>query len=140
MTAMIPIPSGVRVWIATGHTDMRRGMRSLALTVQEILKRDPHAGDLYIFRGRRGNLVKILWHDGLGMSLYATLICGARRAHGRGICRNHPLKGHWRCKFRGGPSTGARTPEGQARVTAAMVAGRRRWVEMMRRAKAEGLV
>ena len=49
---MIPIPSGVRVWIATGHTDMRRGMQGLALTVQESLKRDPHAGDLYIFRGR----------------------------------------------------------------------------------------
>ncbi|MBP0113874.1 IS66 family insertion sequence element accessory protein TnpB [Bradyrhizobium vignae] len=45
---MSPIPSGVRVWIATGHTDMRRGMRSLALTVQESLKRDPDAGDLYI--------------------------------------------------------------------------------------------
>jgi transposase len=58
-------------WIATGHTDMRRGMQSLALAVQESLKRDPHAGDLYIFRGRRGDLVKILWHDGLGMSLYA---------------------------------------------------------------------
>ena len=68
---MIPIPSGVRVWIATGHTDMRRGMQSLALTVQESLKRDPHAGDLYIFRGRRGDLTKILWHDGFGMSLYA---------------------------------------------------------------------
>ena len=53
---MIPIPSGVRVWIATGHTDMRRGMQGLALTVQESLKRDPHAGDLYIFRGRRGDL------------------------------------------------------------------------------------
>jgi transposase len=37
---MIPIPSGVRVWIATGHTDMRRGMQSLALAVQESLKRD----------------------------------------------------------------------------------------------------
>src|SRR5438067_10096395 len=68
---MIPIPSGVRVWIATGHTDMRRGMQSLALTVQQSLRRDPHAGDLYIFRGKRGDLVKILWHDGLGMSLYA---------------------------------------------------------------------
>jgi transposase len=42
---MIPIPSGVRVWIATGHTDMRRGMNSLALQVQQGLKRDPHAGD-----------------------------------------------------------------------------------------------
>ena len=68
---MIPVPSGVRVWLAVGQTDMRRGMNSLALLVQEAMKRDPHAGDLYVFRGRRGNLVKILWHDGLGMSLYA---------------------------------------------------------------------
>jgi transposase len=68
---MIPIRSGVRVWIATGHTDMRRGMNGLALQVQEGLQRDPHAGDLFVFRGRRGDLIKILWHDGLGMSLYA---------------------------------------------------------------------
>ena len=68
---MIPIPSGVRVWIATGHTDMRRGMNGLALQAQQALKRDPHAGDLFVFRGRRGNLVKVLWHDSLGMSLYA---------------------------------------------------------------------
>ena len=68
---MIPIRSDVRVWIATGHTDMRRGMNGLALQVQEGLKRDPHAGDLFVFRGRRGDLIKILWHDGLGMSLYA---------------------------------------------------------------------
>ena len=68
---MIPIRSGVRVWIATGHTDMRRGMNGLALQVQQGLRRDPHAGDLFVFRGRRGDLIKILWHDGLGMSLYA---------------------------------------------------------------------
>jgi transposase len=68
---VIPVPSGMRVWLATGHTDMRRGMNGLALQVQEALARDPHAGDLYVFRGRRGDLVKILWHDGLGMSLYA---------------------------------------------------------------------
>jgi transposase len=68
---MIPFPTGVRVWIAAGHTDMRRGMRGLALQVQEALKRDPHAGDLYVFRGRGGSLLKILWHDGVGMSLYA---------------------------------------------------------------------
>ena len=68
---MIPVPGGVRIWIATGHTDMRRGMHGLALQVQQGLHRDPHAGDLYIFRGRRGDLVKILWHDALGMSLYA---------------------------------------------------------------------
>jgi transposase len=46
-------------------------MNGLALQVQQALQRDPHAGDLYVFRGRRGDLVKILWHDGLGMSLYA---------------------------------------------------------------------
>jgi transposase len=68
---MIPIASGVRVWIATGHTDMRCGMNSLALRVQENFKRDPHGGDLYVFRGKNGKLIKILWHDGLGMSLYA---------------------------------------------------------------------
>src|SRR5665213_1221005 len=68
---MIAIQGNVRVWLATGHTDMRRGFRSLALLVQEHLKRDPHAGDLYVFRGRRGDLVKVVWHDGVGMSLYA---------------------------------------------------------------------
>lgn len=65
------IPSGVRVWVAMGHTDMRRGMQSLALMVQQHLHRDPYAGDLYVFRGRSGSLVKIIWHDGIGMSLYA---------------------------------------------------------------------
>jgi transposase len=71
VAAMIPIPSGVRVWLAVGHTDMRRGMNSLAIQVQQALKRDPHGGDLYVFRGKRGHLIKILWHDGIGMSLYA---------------------------------------------------------------------
>ncbi len=68
---MIPVPSGMRVWLAVGRTDMRKGMNTLALQVQESLGRDPHAGDLYVFRGARGDLIKILWHDGLGMSLYA---------------------------------------------------------------------
>ena len=68
---MIPTPSDVRVWLAIGRTDMRRGMNGLALQVQEALRRDPHAGDLFVFRGARGDLIKILWHDGLGMSLYA---------------------------------------------------------------------
>ncbi|MDX1425408.1 MAG: IS66 family insertion sequence element accessory protein TnpB [Kiloniellales bacterium] len=68
---MIPVPSGVRVWLAAGVTDMRRGMNSLALQVQESLGRDPHVGDLFVFRGRKGHLLKILWHDGQGFSLYA---------------------------------------------------------------------
>ena len=68
---MIPVPSGARVWLAVGRTDMRRGMNGLALQVQQALNRDPHAGDLFVFRGVSGNLIKVLWHDGLGMSLYA---------------------------------------------------------------------
>lgn len=68
---MIVPPLGVRVWLATGTTDMRRGMNSLSLQVQQALGRDLHGGDLYVFRGKRGDLLKILWHDGLGMSLYA---------------------------------------------------------------------
>src|SRR5713101_2984677 len=66
---MIAIPGNVRVWLATGHTDMRRGFPSLARLVQESLKRDPHVGDLYVFRGRRGDLIKIIWHDGQGACL-----------------------------------------------------------------------
>ncbi|MEQ5789324.1 IS66 family insertion sequence element accessory protein TnpB [Erythrobacter sp. NFXS35] len=65
------IPPGARVWIALGHTDMRKGMQGLALLVQQGLKRNPHGGDLFVFRGRAGSLIKIIWHDGIGMSLYA---------------------------------------------------------------------
>jgi len=67
---MIAIPSAAKVWLAVGHTDMRRGMPGLALQVQEGMGRDPHAGDLFVFRGRRADMVKIIWHDGVGMSLY----------------------------------------------------------------------
>ena len=52
---MIPVPSGVRVWLAVSRTDMRKGMNGLALQVQQALGRDPHAGDLYVFRGARGD-------------------------------------------------------------------------------------
>ena len=68
---MMPIPAGVRVWLATGHTDMRKGFDGLALVVQETLKRDPHGGHLFVFRGRHGDLIKRLWHDGQWMCLFA---------------------------------------------------------------------
>lgn len=67
---MIAFPAGTKVWIAGGVTDMRRGMNTLALAVQQGLGRDPHAGEIFCFRGRKGDLVKLLWHDGVGMSLY----------------------------------------------------------------------
>jgi transposase len=68
---MIPIPSGVRVWLASGHTDIRKGFDGLALVVQEKLKRNPHSGHLFVFRGQRGGLIKVPWHDGQGMCLFA---------------------------------------------------------------------
>jgi hypothetical protein len=56
-----------------GHrrTDMRKGFGGLVLLVQETLTRDPHGGHLFVFRGRRGNLIKVLWHDGQGMRLFS---------------------------------------------------------------------
>ena len=68
---MIPVPAVTRVWLASGHTDMRKGFDGLAMLVQETLKRDPHDGQLFVFRGKRGDLIKLLWHDGQGMCLFA---------------------------------------------------------------------
>lgn len=64
---MISFLSNVRAWIAIGLTDMRRGMLGLALMMQEGFKCYHHAVDLFVFRGRRGVLLKIIWHDGLGL-------------------------------------------------------------------------
>jgi transposase len=68
---MIGLPSETRVWLASGVTDMRRGFDGLALLVQEVLRRDPHCGHLFVFRGKHGGLIKVLWHDGQGMCLLA---------------------------------------------------------------------
>jgi len=85
---MIPLPAGVRVWLATGHTDMRKGFPSLALQVQEILHRDPLGGHLFCFRGRRGNLLKIIWHDGQGA-------CLSRSAWSGGASSGRALRRVW---------------------------------------------
>jgi transposase len=67
---MIPVPMGVKVWLATGHADMRKGFASLALQVQEVLRRDPLGGRIFCLRGRRGDLLKVIWHDGEAANLY----------------------------------------------------------------------
>jgi len=54
---MIPVPAGVRVWLATGHTDMRKGFDGLAMLVQEVLRQDPFSGQLFVFRGRKAGRV-----------------------------------------------------------------------------------
>ena len=66
------LPAGeVRIYLACGVTDMRKCFHSLAAQVQTVLNHDPYSGALYIFRGRRGDLVKILFWDRQGMCLYA---------------------------------------------------------------------
>ena len=68
---MIGLPTGTRVWIAAGVTDMRSGFPALAAKVQTALQENPLGGDVFIFRGRRGDLVKILWATDDGLWLLA---------------------------------------------------------------------
>ena len=67
---MIGPRAGTRVWLAAGVTDMRCGIDSLAAKVQTALTEDPFSGHVFAFRGRRGDLVKLLWSDGDGMCLF----------------------------------------------------------------------
>ena len=68
---MITIPAGVRIHLAMGVTDMRKGFDGLAMLAQEVLKQNPFSGHFFIFRGRRGDLVKVLYWDGQGYCLFA---------------------------------------------------------------------
>jgi transposase len=68
---MITLPAGSRVWLAAGITDMRKGFDGLAALVQTQLALDPFSGQLFVFRGRRGDRVKLLWWDGDGLCLFA---------------------------------------------------------------------
>lgn len=68
---MISLASGVRVWLACGYTDMRKGMDGLAMLVQQVLAEDPFGGALFAFRGKRGGLIKLLWYDGQGLCLFS---------------------------------------------------------------------
>ena len=66
---MIALASGVRVYLACGVTDLRKGMTGLAMLVQQGLAADPFDGAVYAFRGRGAGLIKLLWHDGIGLCL-----------------------------------------------------------------------
>lgn len=68
---MIGLPAGTKVWVACGVTDMRKGFDGLSALVQLALHEDPFSGQLFVFRGRRGDRVKILWWDGDGLCLFA---------------------------------------------------------------------
>jgi transposase len=65
------IPTGTRIWIVAGVTDLRRGFVGLSAMVQTALKENPFSGQVFVFRGRRGDLLKLLWFDGDGLCLFA---------------------------------------------------------------------
>lgn len=66
---MVGLPANTRVWIVAGHTDMRKGFDGLAALVQTALAQNPFKGHVFIFRGRRGDIVKLLRFDGRGLML-----------------------------------------------------------------------
>ena len=68
---MIPVPASTKVWLAAGVTDMRKGFNGLAALAQDILKQDPFSGHLFVFHGRRGDLLKVIWFDGQGACLFS---------------------------------------------------------------------
>ena len=68
---MIPVPATTTVWLAVGVTDMRKGFNGLSALAQEVLKQDPFSGHLFVFRGRRGDLIKVIWWDGQGACLFS---------------------------------------------------------------------
>ena len=68
---MIPVPVNTRVWLAAGVTDMRKGFYGLSVLAETVLREDPHSGHLFVFRGRRGDLVKMIWWDGQGACLFS---------------------------------------------------------------------
>jgi len=68
---VIGLPSSTRVWIVAGHTDMRKGFDGLAAMVQTALAANPFCGHVFVFRGKRGDILKVLWFDGQGLILLA---------------------------------------------------------------------
>ena len=67
---MIELKTGTRIWIAAGFTDLRRGFQGLTSLVETVLEQAPFSGHVFVFRGRRGDLIKLLWFDGDGLCLF----------------------------------------------------------------------
>ena len=68
---MIPVPAQTKIWPAAGVTDMRKQFNGLSALAESVLKQDPYSGHLFVFRGRRGDLIKIIWWDGQGACMFS---------------------------------------------------------------------
>jgi transposase len=109
---VITLPAGTKIWIAAGVTDLRRGFTGLSATVQTVLEENAFSGHVFVFRGRRGDLIKLLWWDGDGLYLFAkrlergrfvwpkvesgtvSLTCAQLSMLLEGIDWRHPLRTH----------------------------------------------
>ena len=85
---MIPVPTNTMVWLAAGVTDMRKGFAGLSAQAEKVLQQNPYCGHLFVFRGRRGDLIKVIWFDGQGACLFSKRLERGRfvwpsPAHGR---------------------------------------------------------
>ena len=68
---MMQLAPGTQVWLACRPLDMRKGFNGLAAQVTEVLRADPFSGHLFVFRGKRGDYIKVLYWDGSGLCLFA---------------------------------------------------------------------
>lgn len=89
---MIPLPPSTRIYLACGATDMRKGFDGLAVLAQQVLEQSPHSGALFAFRGKRGDLVKLLWYDGQGLCLFSKRMDRGRFVWPVGVMRKRGLE------------------------------------------------
>ncbi|BBU88525.1 hypothetical protein EIMP302_06630 [Escherichia coli] len=95
---MISLPSGTRIWLVAGVTDMRKSFNGLGEQVQHVLNDNPFSGHLFIFRGRRGDTVKILWADADGLCLFTKRRRKASLSGLRYVTARYPLPArNWQC-------------------------------------------
>jgi transposase len=87
---MMGLPAGVRIWLAAGFTDLRRGFDGLSALVQTSLNENPFSGQIFVFRGRRGDKIKILWDSQDGLCLFAKRLRAGKfvwpQAHSGTVC------------------------------------------------------
>jgi transposase len=70
MQSIVGLPLRTQVWLVAGATDMRKGFDGLAALVQTALAAQPFSGHVFVFRGKRGDRIKLLWFSGDGLNLF----------------------------------------------------------------------
>jgi len=68
---MMNFAPGTRVYLSCAPVNMRKGFDGLSAEVANVIRMDPYCGHLFVFRGKRGDYVKVLYWDGSGLCLYA---------------------------------------------------------------------